>query len=78
MRSGLCSTLCPSMVTCPAISTARQPGSAPAHPLPGNHARLRRSPSNRNLEAVGRAALKFDAAPSLARALPLAAAALKG
>ncbi|KAL4444976.1 hypothetical protein ABPG77_004026 [Micractinium sp. CCAP 211/92] len=36
------------------------------------------SPSNRNLEAVGRAALKFDAAPSLARALPLAAAALKG
>lgn len=39
---------------------------------------LCRSPSNRNLEAVGRAALKFDAGPSLAGVLPLAAAALKG
>ncbi|KAL4447993.1 hypothetical protein ABPG75_005212 [Micractinium tetrahymenae] len=36
------------------------------------------SPSNRNLEAVGRAALRFDAQPSLAGVLPLAAAALRG
>ena len=43
-------------------------------PLP----RPRRSPSNRNLEAVGRGALRFCAQPSLGGILPLAAQALRG
>lgn len=37
-----------------------------------------RSPSHRNLEAVGRAALRFCAFPSLRAMLPLAGQALQG
>lgn len=37
-----------------------------------------RSPTNRNLEAVGLAALRFSAQPSVGAMLPLAAAALRG
>lgn len=36
------------------------------------------SPSNRNLEGIGGAALRFSAAPSLATMLPLARQALRG
>ena len=47
-------------------------------PSAATAAAARRSPSNRNLEAVGHGALKFTAQPSLLNALPLAWQALKG
>jgi hypothetical protein len=37
-----------------------------------------RSPSHRNLEAVGKRALRFSASPSLGTMLPLAWEALRG